>query len=354
MAASSLSGAAARRALGRKRALAGACVLVVAALAWRAWFSRSRAPEPPSAADSAAAEQRARARPNELQAQLDWGTALHRAGRPREAMFVFARSAQLAPRDPRPYVWLGLLAVQDHRPDVAAANLRQAVQCDPRDVDAWRALAEVAAQSRAYAEAIAASEQVVKLNPGDAGAWRRLGILATRTNRVAQGYEALRRAVALNPADTAAQSELGDNALYQGLLPEARQAFEEVLSRQPQNAHALAAVAQIQAHQDPSPEGLARAQAQVDRALALQPTAAARVTRGQIELLRKDYPAAIADLKAASAMEPDRPEAHVYLSQAYAAAGMAKEAREAGRQYQAALSRAQAQGTASPHRERGQ
>jgi Flp pilus assembly protein TadD len=240
---------------------------------------------------------------------------------------------------------LGVRAWHDtHRPPsfsqgMTKADLQQAAARAPSDPNVWRSLAELYDQEHENAAAVAAYEHLTRLRPDDAVAWRQLGVLYAKTGRSAQGREALEHAAKLDPADIRTQNDLATAVVQSGRLSEARTFYERVLAQHPDDPKALSGLAQITLQLDPSPEGTARAEQLIDRALTLHPTGEAHLTRGHLYLLRRRYGAAISELNAALALNADLLPAYGYLAQAYTSAGQPARAQEAENAYQAAFDR---------------
>jgi predicted Zn-dependent protease len=93
---------------------------------------------------------------------------------------------------------------------------------------------------------------------------------------------------------------------------------------------------------DPSPAGLAQAEQQAERALALNPTPHSHQVLGRIALSRKEYVHAASELNASLAVKSNDFSSYGYLSQAYAGMGRTDLARKASADYQRADARARA------------
>ncbi len=329
----SSSGAITHSAKLRPKALFLVIAILLVAVAVRVWHDRRT----PPVVTLNEVEQRVRAHPDDVQAQLDWGNALHKMGRLSEAGQAFQTARRLAPDNARPYNWLGILAMEQQQPEAARNYFRESLTHNASDPDIWRALAQLSEQRQDDRAAIDAYEHLTQLRPNDAAAWRQLGILYNRKNLWARGQAALQHAATLDPKDTRTQTELGNNALTQGDLPQAKQAFDQALALHPDDSDALVGAARVTLQLDPTPAGWTRAEQQVHRALTLHPTGQALMVRGQIRMQRRDYADAIADLKAALAQDKSLLSAYIYLSQAYARSGQAAFARKASADYQAAL-----------------
>lgn len=271
------------------------------------------------------------------EAELERGHRLRAAGHIEEAAESYRRAARLAPRDPRPHALLAFIALSRHQVAEAQLHLTEVIRRDPSNIDAWRSLASLHERARELPQAFAAYQRIAQLNPKDAGAWRQMGILHKQTGAVVPARIALRRAAELNPDDWVTQWHLGDVYLKEGKLPEAKRALERALSHRLDDPTILSLCALVNMRLDASPEGLARAEKQINRAIALSPSGFAHKTRGRIYLAQRRYKEAVQEFKTALKMQPDADNAYVYLSQAYAHLGQAALARQASQEYKVRL-----------------
>ncbi len=311
-----------------RRLIACGFLLLVVGVAIRLWHDHN-ALAAPQMADISSLQSRVNSAPNDLEAQIALGSGLQKAGRLEEARQAFAEAEQIKPDDPRPEVWLGMIAVQRNELRQGAAHFVEALRRDPSDADTARSLGELYARLGENAKAIPIYEHETQLRPNEGAAWRLLGLAELRIERLAHGRDALERAVTLDAGDFKARKALANTDLRLGLLEEARQNYDAVLKHIPDDASALSGMAQASLQLDSSPEGMRIAVSYLDRAAKIQPLPRYFLVRGQIALLRQDYPGAILALNHAVSADPNLAEAYGYLSQAYAASGHPKQARQA-------------------------
>lgn len=331
--------AAEQREAGGKRAVLIVLTLVIAAaLGVRLWHDHQAASAPPTLS-AAEIERKAQAQPDNLQAQLDWGDLLAKNGRLQDAVPIFAHAARIAPQDARPYAWLGILAVQDHHPDIARVNFEQSVKIDPSQAEVWHALGELQAGAHSDHRAIDAYEHAVHLSPKDEIAWRQLGVLSIKIDQRARGHEALLQAVRLKPDDLTAQMDLGAADLTSGLLPEARQAFDTVLAHRPDDPEALVGAAEAAIQLDPSPANLSHTEQQVELALKSKPMARGHLVLGRIKLMERNYTAAAREFHRAYQLDRSQITAFTYLSQVYSGMHRPDLANQASDEFQKAYAK---------------
>lgn len=310
--------------------LAGAAVVV--ALSVRIWHDRKAGRET-AVSDL---EQRIHTHPDDEQAQLDWGNALHTLHRDDEAEAALKTAAGLAPTDPRPINSLAMLALERKRPIEALGYFHTSVNLDPHNADIWRSAGLLLQQQHDFPAAIDAFEHATQLDPKDAVAWRQLGVLEHARHYPARCIQDLQRAAVLAPEDAMTQTVLGTYAFADGKLAIAKQAFDRALALRPDDPEALVGSARVTLLLDPSPAGLTRAGRQIDQAITTRSSATAYLARGQWNLQQRRYQAAVADLKTALSKDPQQITAHSLLSRAYAGLGQPERARTEAAAYTAA------------------
>lgn len=311
------------------------CLVALALIFWARNVLRQRSAS--SQQNIADIQQYAQTHPNDLHAQIAWGNALMLHEEAAKAMLVFASAARHWPQDARPYIGLGVLAVQEHRDDIALVNLEQAVRYNPSNGLVWHLLGDIYSHHKAPYKAIHAFQKATQFSPADAVAWRQLGVLEAKHKLYASGFSALKRATTLSPNDVEAQIDFGNIALVQGQLSIAQNAFKKAQQLQPNNPDALLGLANVMIQLDPSPVGLSQALSLAQRASVVHPSAIAYETLGHISLIQKQYQQAIRYLQKSIALDKKRTSPYVLLSQAYGAIGDAKAANTAGKMYQELL-----------------
>ena len=320
-----------------RRLLACGFLLLALGVSVRLWHDRSAVM--PAGANTELPNHGAAHASGELDAQIALGADLHKSGRLDDARRIFESVDRSDPHDPRAVVWLGMIAVQRHEVARGIAYFEEALRRDPADADVCRSLGELYERQGATARSVALYERAAQLHSKDAANWRMLGLADLRIGRLSRGREALRQAAQLAPDDLKTQAALGDVNLRLGLLEEARQSYSAVLAHTPDEPSALAASAQINVQLEPTPDGLQKAENQVNRAISLRLTPQCLLVRGHISLLRHNYDAAIRDLDRAVKMDPNLAEAYGFLSQAYAAIGKPDQARQESMAFERARER---------------
>jgi tetratricopeptide (TPR) repeat protein len=183
---------------------------------------------------------------------INYGSALHRAGRNEEAINASRRYLELAPGGP----WagaalsnLGLALRGLGRDDEAEELYRQAVRIDPGQVLHYRNLAQLLIDQQRWAGALGVletgleqattSDDKVRLLEG-------LAFVCAEEERAGQALEYVDRAVALGAAGARTLYLRGRALALLGRLEEARDEVQRVLALEPENAEARQAMGMIE------------------------------------------------------------------------------------------------------------
>ena len=186
--------------------------------------------KPPTAGPFAASPEPAQAAGGDPFAQA---TALHRAGRPEQAVPLY----------------------------------RRALERTPGFVGGWCNLGIALKQAGRMGEALAAYRRAIELDPGSADAQFNLALALNEIGQGAEAETALRRAIADRPEFPQAHALLGDVLRTAGRFAEARAAYESALSLRPDHLGVLIGLAEVQAALEAPQDALATAR----RAAELRP-----------------------------------------------------------------------------------
>lgn len=129
----------------------------------------------------------------------------HRLGQLDAAQSLFARSIELAPRNPEFRTNFAMLLAARGSFQQSIAELERALALDPRFRPARLALARVSNQTACYEAADAHARKLIAANENDSEAWSALGTARFALQRVPEAGEAFARAVKLAPAYGAAR-----------------------------------------------------------------------------------------------------------------------------------------------------
>jgi tetratricopeptide (TPR) repeat protein len=154
---------------------------------------------------------------------------------------------------------LGLLLVEEGRPEAAMEHFRAAIASKPDDAFARNNLGRALAAAGRLDEAIALFLEAVRIELGNAEAWSNLGNAYAAQGRYGDAADAYRRAIAARPSFADAYSNLGNVMLLTGRGDEAIALYREALRLDPGFADAqrnlAVALAQRDRGEDPAAAG---------------------------------------------------------------------------------------------------
>jgi tetratricopeptide (TPR) repeat protein len=182
---------------------------------------------------------------------INYGSALHRAGRHKESLAAARRYLDLAPDGPwagAAYSNLGLALRALGQDDKAEELYREAIRLDPAQVLHYRNLAQLLVDQQRWAGALGtleagleratAAEDKVRLLEG-------LAFVCAEEERAGQALDYVDRAVALGAGSGRTHYLRGRALALLGRLDEARAEVRRVLELEPENAEAKQALAMI-------------------------------------------------------------------------------------------------------------
>lgn len=199
----------------------------------------------------------------------------------------------------------------------AEGELTALTALTPHSAEALQRLGRVFELQGRVAEAATCYDRALKLDPNYVGALIGMGrVEALRGNR----QDALRRfeaAIEIEPNEASAHLALGGVLESMGKIEEAQAAYFRSLSTDPMLTEASRRIAALQIGRNEADLALAR----LDQTLESTPgDAEALLLRGRAHLALGHVAPAVADLKAAAARLPDRPDVHFNLALALEAA----------------------------------
>jgi len=162
---------------------------------------------------------------------------------------------------------LGLLLMEEGRPEAALAHYRAAIAAKPDDAFAYNNLGHTLATLGRVDEAVTALSEAVRIAPGNAEAWSNLGNAHASRQRWADALAAYERALAARPSFADAWSNAANVMLLTGRRDDAIGAYERALALDPGFADARRNLALALADAG----RLEEAQAQLESALELRP-----------------------------------------------------------------------------------
>jgi tetratricopeptide (TPR) repeat protein len=148
---------------------------------------------------------------------------------------LFEKVRELAPKDWRPYFFLGAIGTLTHDDSAAVLNFRKVTELDRLNADAWVYLSSALMNRNNFAEMARVLEAARKVLPDDFKINFFLGIAYNRLNQNVEAVRVLEHARALNRKELDAISQLA--LCYEALknFTEADSLYEEALRLDPSN-----------------------------------------------------------------------------------------------------------------------
>ncbi len=156
-----------------------------------------------------------------------------------EALRLFEKAVQLAPRSARPRLFLGQFLLMLDSPGEALEHFREAARHEPELAGAHLACADAALRMGRLEEAAKAADRAIALQSDSAEALQVRALIYLEDSGVTDATEKARglleRAARLAPEDALIHYNLGRAALRMGDAEAAASAFEQTVHRNPQH-----------------------------------------------------------------------------------------------------------------------
>ncbi len=201
------------------------------------------------------------------QALFAEGAQHHQAGRLSDAERCYRQAITADPRHPDALHWLGVLAGEAQRPDIALQLIDQAIAARPIFSEALTHRAVALLALGRMPEAAESYRRAVAQQRDNVQAWYGLGGTLRELDDLDGSISAYRRAIALAPRYAEAHNNLGVSLQKHGRIEEATAAYREALALAPQYAqmhYNLGSALMLQRDLDGALAGF-------DKALELQP-----------------------------------------------------------------------------------
>ena len=166
------------------------------------------------------------------------GVLAGQAGRNDVAIDLIGRALALKPDNADAHYNLGNILAMENRLDQAVAHYGQTLARKPDSAEAHHSLGVVLLAQGNFTKAMACFERALSLQPDFAEAHYNLGSLLAKMNKLDQAAVHFKRAVALKPDFPEAHNSLGTVLSDQGKPGEAMACFERALVLQPDFAEA--------------------------------------------------------------------------------------------------------------------
>jgi predicted O-linked N-acetylglucosamine transferase (SPINDLY family) len=253
----------------------------------------------------------------------------HRAGRLGAAEALYRQILARRPHHPGALHYLGVIAFQVGRHDLAIVSIRRALELQPADPAAHCNLGEAYRLAGRLEEAIASFHRALQLDPQFPDAWFNLGNAFKKQGQLSDAVSAYHRALDLQPRHVEALNNLGSALLAQNQLTEAEAAFRRAMALVPDYAEARNNLGTLLADQGQLDESATLLQQAID---LRRDYASAWYNLGTTEQARKHLDAALAAFRRALQLQPQWPEAQNNLGLTLIELGRPDEAVAAYRQ----------------------
>jgi predicted O-linked N-acetylglucosamine transferase (SPINDLY family) len=157
----------------------------------------------------------------------------HRAGRLAEAEASYRQILGVRPDHVEAWHFLGVIAHQRGRHDIAVELIGRAIALDPQNAAAHCNLGEAYRALGRLEEAVVSLRRAVELDPGSPVAHNNLGIALAEQRRLSEAIASYRTAILLQPAFPEAHNNLGLALLEERALAESVACFHRAIEFRP-------------------------------------------------------------------------------------------------------------------------
>jgi Flp pilus assembly protein TadD len=155
-----------------------------------------------------------------------------------EAQRCYEKAAELGPDEPRPYVGLGVIALEKNQLEDAEIAFRVACRLDPECAKAYAGLAMVSQQRKDYQQAFELYLQCLELDCDNATALLGLFQTSCQMGTFAKVIHYLQVYLNMHPGDTSVMFSLAALYLKDGHLEQSRQMLLDILALDAANQEA--------------------------------------------------------------------------------------------------------------------
>jgi tetratricopeptide (TPR) repeat protein len=232
--------------------------------------------------------------------------------RPDEAVFFIAKALKLQPNNPESHANMALAYKDQSKPEQAVKHFRESVRLDPYNPVVLNNLGNVLREMSRPQEAIKVYERALKLDGDFAPCWSNLSAALNEAEKRKAAHSAVERALRLEPGLAQAHNNKGDILLAEARYAEALESYRKATALNPKYAAALINMARTQRDMDDPTAAVAT----LRQALEIEPNnPEAHHAMGVLQEQLGNRDGAVSAFQAAIRVAPGMAIAHYYLAQ---------------------------------------
>ncbi len=269
------------------------------------------------------------------QRHIDAGIEFMRAGQVQGAEKEWQAAAQITPNNADLWELLSELYIKTEQWDKGTQALNQLLRVDPKRPYIYSRLAACALRTGNELEAQRLAQEELKRNPGDEASLTILSFLSEMGENSEQHITYLKRLLEGNPNDAESLLALAREYYEAGKFTEILPVVDKLIAVKPDEGDAYAMRGASRFELDASPSALAQCEADLLKALQIDPLRAfARFALGKVYMREGQYPKAIFQLELAQKLYPRKMDVPFELATAYARTGQAAKATAARQRFE--------------------
>jgi len=246
-----------------------------------------------------------------VQEAVDLGLQLHSAGNLSKAEQVYQQILQAEPNQPVALHYLGVIASQVGKNDVAVELIKQALAGKPEYAEARNNLGFALQEQGKIDDAIVSFNEAISIKPDYADAYNNLGNALHVQGKLDDAVYSYRKALEINPNYAKAHYNVGIVYSELGELDDAVASYRKALAIKPDYAEAHSNLGNALSEQGKLDDAVASYR----KALDIKPDSAeAHSNLGNVLSEQGKLDDAVASYRKALAIKPDYAEAHRHLA----------------------------------------
>ena len=232
--------------------------------------------------------------------------------RPDDAVLCISKALKLAPNNPESHANLALAYKDQGKLRKSVEHFKSAIRLAPDNAMSYNNLGNVLREQGKPGDAIREYERALKLQPEFSQCWSNFAAALNEAEQRKAAHRAVDRAIQLEPELAQAHNNRGDILLAEARYSEALASYEKATELNPKYAAALINMARVQRDMDSAEAALAT----LERALAIEPNnPEAHHVLGVLHEQMGQKEQAAAAFQNAIDVAPGMAIAHYYLAQ---------------------------------------